>query len=109
VADGGLPAAGAADGHVPEVEGAEVAGRGLRWDWSHADDLRTPLWPITHAATNLLAHGPPQSLKVCANCRWLFLDQSRNRSRRWCSMENCGTAVKKERYVERRRARRAAS
>ena len=82
------------------------AGPRMRWTWRDSDDLRAPLWQIAHAAVELLTHGPLERLKVCANCRWLFLDQSRNRSRRWCSMTDCGTAVKKERFVERRRSRR---
>jgi predicted RNA-binding Zn ribbon-like protein len=64
---------------------------------------------VTHAAVELLADGRLERLKVCANCRWLFLDQSRNRSRRWCSMADCGTAVKMERFVERRRVRRESA
>lgn len=85
------------------------AGPRMRWSWRDTDDLRAPLWLIAHAAVQLLTHGPLERLKVCANCRWLFLDQSRNRSRRWCSMADCGSAVKKERFVERRRSRRAGA
>jgi predicted RNA-binding Zn ribbon-like protein len=85
-------------------------GARMRWSWDGATlDVRAPLWPVAHAAVELLTHGPLERLKVCANCRWLFLDQSRNHSRRWCSMADCGSAVKKERYVERRRSRRAAA
>ena len=47
-------------------------------------------------------------LHGCAGCRWLFLDRSRGRGRRWCSMADCGTEAKKRRYVQRRRERRAA-
>ena len=78
----------------------------IRWSWAHARELEAPLWPLTHAAVELLTSGPLRRLKVCANCRWLFLDRSRNGSRRWCSMESCGTAIKKIHFVERRRARR---
>jgi predicted RNA-binding Zn ribbon-like protein len=63
---------------------------------------------VTHAAVELLTHGPLERVKVCGNCRWLFLDQSRNRSRRWCSMETCGTHHKQRRFVERRRQQRAS-
>jgi predicted RNA-binding Zn ribbon-like protein len=87
----------------------EPAGQGTRWSWPDDTELAAPLWRITHAAVELLGHGPLERLKVCANCRWLFLDQSRNRSRRWCSMEDCGTAVKMERFVERRRIRRSGA
>jgi predicted RNA-binding Zn ribbon-like protein len=82
-----------------------VPGDGLyRWRWE-GDDPRLPLWPLAHAAIEVLTEGPLDLLKVCSGCRWLFLDQSKNRSRRWCSMEVCGTSAKKRRYVERRRAR----
>ncbi|RAO40462.1 hypothetical protein GAR06_06207 [Micromonospora saelicesensis] len=42
-------------------------------------------------------------------CGWLFLDQSRNGSRRWCRMADCGNAVKARRLTERRRAARPAN
>jgi len=56
-----------------------------------------------------MTEGPLERLKTCGRCRWLFLDTTKNRSRRWCSTEGCGTDVKKERYVARRRARRSGS
>ncbi|MGV9211046.1 CGNR zinc finger domain-containing protein [Micromonospora sp. RB23] len=40
-------------------------------------------------------------------CGWLFLDQSRNGSRRWCRMADCGNVVKARRLTERRRAGRS--
>jgi len=36
-------------------------------------------------------------------CNWLFLDESRNRSRRWCSMESCGNRAKARRHYHRSR------
>ncbi|MFI7610385.1 CGNR zinc finger domain-containing protein [Nonomuraea terrae] len=41
-------------------------------------------------------------------CGWLFLDQSRNGSRRWCRMADCGATAKARRLTERRRAARTA-
>ena len=64
------------------------------------------LWPVAHAATVLLTSGGLDRLKLCAGCHWLFLDASRNRSRRWCTMEVCGTHEKMRRYVAKRAARR---
>lgn len=86
----------------------EPAGHTYRWSWSKERGLEAPLWPLAHAAAELLTGGPLERLKLCAHCRWLFLDASRNRSRRWCSMEDCGTATKKRRYIERRRASRVS-
>jgi len=68
-----------------------VPGEGFVWD----GDL---LAPIAVAAVDLLRTGPLDRLKVCAACPWLFLDTSRNRSRRWCSMSECGARLKMRRY-----------
>ena len=74
----------------------------LAWDGDH---LERPLWPLAVAALDLLRDGPLDRLKACEDCPWLFLDTSRNRSRRWCSMDDCGSRSKMRRY----RARRATA
>lgn len=52
-------------------------------------------------------------LKACppehGGCGWLFVDTSKNGTRRWCSMEDCGTQAKSRRLTERRRAQREIS
>jgi predicted RNA-binding Zn ribbon-like protein len=52
----------------------------------------------------LQAQGAWPRLKACtdAGCRWAFFDTTRNRSRTWCSMEECGNREKTRRYRERR-------
>jgi predicted RNA-binding Zn ribbon-like protein len=77
----------------------------LRWD---IDGLRSPLHPVATAAVDLLRSEQVRKVKQCAGCPWLFLDGSRNGSRRWCSMEDCGTHQKVTRYVARRAERRAS-
>jgi predicted RNA-binding Zn ribbon-like protein len=79
---------------------------GYVWEWPDERDLAGVLWPVAHAATGLLTSGPLDRLKACAGCWWLFVDESRNRSRRWCTMEECGTHEKVRRYLERRAAKR---
>ena len=74
----------------------------LAWDGDH---LERPLWPLAVAGLDLLRSGPLDRLKACEDCPWLFLDASRNRSRRWCSMDDCGSRSKMRRY----RARRATA
>lgn len=51
------------------------------------------------------ASGEWVRLKACANpdCQWIYYDSSRNRSGRWCSMNECGEVMKARAY--RRRAR----
>jgi predicted RNA-binding Zn ribbon-like protein len=53
------------------------------------------------------ADGGIERIKTCARseCQWAFLDASRNSSRRWCAMAQCGNVVKNRRY----RARRSAT
>ena len=64
---------------------------------------------VSQAAYDLLTGDHLARVKVCAGCHWVFLDQSKNGSRRWCSMEDCGTSAKMRRYVARRAARRASA
>jgi predicted RNA-binding Zn ribbon-like protein len=80
----------------------------MDWTWPPPSELTDPLRPIVHSAVELLTDGPLDRLKTCGNCRWLFLDQSRNHSRRWCSMDECGIQMKHARFVERRRRRTIA-
>jgi predicted RNA-binding Zn ribbon-like protein len=79
---------------------------GFAWKWALGDDLGGLLWPVAHSATELLTSRRLGRVKSCAGCNWLFVDESKNRSRRWCAMEDCGTHAKMRRYVARRAAKR---
>ena len=86
--------------------GRLVRAPGAQFDWSwEGDELDRVLWPVARSAVDLLRDGPLDRLKTCHVCPWLFLDLSRNRSRRWCSMNECGGRDKMRRY----RARRATA
>ena len=78
----------------------------LGWDFSTLDAVT---WPVAYAAADLLTGRLLSRVKQCAGCPWLYLDQSKNSSRRWCSMDDCGRHEKIVRYVERRAARRRSS
>jgi predicted RNA-binding Zn ribbon-like protein len=88
-----------------ELETRGAAARAVAWEF---EELESPLWPVAHAAYDLLTGPQVHRLKRCAGCPWLFLDQSKNGSRRWCSMEICGTSEKIRRYVSRRAERRTS-
>ncbi|MEZ4522207.1 MAG: CGNR zinc finger domain-containing protein [Thermomicrobiales bacterium] len=80
-------------------------GEGFRWTWDDAGrSLERPLWPIADSAVQLLTRRDLSRLRVCAadDCDWLFLDETRNRSRKWCDMNTCGNRAKVARYRERR-------
>lgn len=80
----------------------------LKWTWRGVDDLRRPVWAAVASAVELLTEGDLARVKQCpgaGDCGWLFYDTSRNRTRRWCSMEGCGSRVKMRRHYAKRRAR----
>lgn len=76
---------------------------GFALEWEGGEALDSMLWPITRSAIRLLTSEELRQVKQCDRCDWLFLDQSRNQKRRWCSMSACGNRVKMARRYERER------
>jgi predicted RNA-binding Zn ribbon-like protein len=74
--------------------------------WPVADAPHAMLWPVAYAAERLLTSPDIHRVKQCAGCPWVFLDHSRNGSRRWCAMNDCGTHAKVRKYVAKRAASR---
>jgi predicted RNA-binding Zn ribbon-like protein len=71
------------------------------WQWDGFDsDLAAALWPVAQGAAELLASSGCSLVREChsVTCRWLFLDHSKNHSRRWCDMKTCGNRNKARRY-----------
>jgi predicted RNA-binding Zn ribbon-like protein len=64
-----------------------------------------PLWLILDASAALLTSPDLLHVRECSEetCRWLFLDRSRNHSRRWCDMQLCGNRSKARRFYARMR------
>ncbi len=71
-----------------------VHGQRLAWEWPFEADLGSIFWPVIPAAIDLLMSAELAHLKVCGGCGWLFLDSSKNHSRRWCRMSDCGNVAK---------------
>lgn len=82
----------------------EGDGHVLRWPRERS--ARAVLWPVAASAARLLLEGPLNRVGECPSCGWLFLDTSRNGSRRWCSMAMCGSQVKSRRYYATKTAHR---
>jgi predicted RNA-binding Zn ribbon-like protein len=77
----------------------------LGWD-EEGEPFDRPLWPIVVSAAELLADGDRPPVRICCSsqerrCTWMFVDESRNRTRRWCSMKDCGNRAKARRHYER--------
>lgn len=66
------------------------------------------LVPVARSAAWLLEHGDPALLRKCENpdCVLYFYDTTRNKRRRWCSMDACGSRAKAAAYYRRGRAAR---
>jgi predicted RNA-binding Zn ribbon-like protein len=78
---------------------------GAAWAWkSPQPRLELPVWLITQSAVGLLTSRAMEHVHACASerCRWLFLDTSKNHSRRWCDMTLCGNRMKARRFHARR-------
>ncbi len=69
------------------------------------NDLETMIWPVVWSAAELMTSHDLHYLRECASqeCEWLFLDTSKNHSRRWCSMTSCGNRSKARTHYQRAR------
>ena len=79
----------------------------FHWTWRDGPDaLDSMLAPIVESAVALLTSGPRDRVRKCESdtCQWVFLDTSKNHSRRWCDMKQCGNREKARRFQERARA-----
>lgn len=95
--------------HLPRALAARQLAyrpRGPVWVW-RADAtpvLDRIVWPALASAADLLLSSDLSRVRECAGegCGWLFLDRSRNRTRRWCDMTVCGNRAKVRRHRSRR-------
>ena len=59
---------------------------------------------IASSFAEILVQGEPERVKICQNkdCFWIFYDQSKNRSRKWCEGgTGCGNLMKVRRFRDR--------
>ncbi len=82
------------------------------WMWTQDDDLGRALWPLARAVSDVLtSEDEVTRLRECASdtCGWIFVDRTKNRSRRWCDMRGCGNRAKVRafRQREKRTARKS--
>jgi predicted RNA-binding Zn ribbon-like protein len=85
---------------------------GFRWDWAgKPSDLDCMLWPVVRSAADFLTSDDLDTVRVCASdsCNWLFIDTSKNHSRRWCNMKSCGNREKARRFYSRKKSSSAVS
>lgn len=84
----------------PEASGA------YRLGFSSAGDPQQRfLFRLLRQAADLLTTADVRRLKVCSTpeCGWLFLDTTKNGSRRWCDMASCGNRAKAQRFYQKKK------
>jgi predicted RNA-binding Zn ribbon-like protein len=76
-----------------------------RWQFpANIEPNNLILWTVARAASDLLTSSRVSRVRECEDdrgCGYLFIDQTKNHSRRWCSMESCGNRAKARRHYSR--------
>jgi predicted RNA-binding Zn ribbon-like protein len=75
----------------------------LTWSWQPHRELVDIADVLVHDAADIVTTTDHSRLGYCAGCDWLFFDTTKNRSRRWCDMADCGSRDKASRYYHRHR------
>ncbi|HEX2996954.1 MAG TPA: CGNR zinc finger domain-containing protein, partial [Anaerolineales bacterium] len=92
------------------TSGAQVVRRAGKFEWQWNIDqnaLEAPLWIIALSASSLMTSESYPRVGQCADedgCGWLFIDTTKNHSRRWCDINDCGNRAKQRRYQKRARS-----
>ena len=77
----------------------------FEWQWNFDENtLETPVWILALSAVDLMTSEYYERVGQCADedgCGWLFVDTSKNHSRRWCDINDCGNRAKQRRYQKR--------
>ena len=91
---------------------APAASDAYVWAWERGGEdgggplLERPLWPVVRSAAELLTSPKLGRVKVCGGegCGWMFLDESRNASRKWCDSRDCGNRERVRKHLALKRA-----
>lgn len=85
----------------PHLRLATNSATGFVWVWAEAPQQpERVLWPVVRSAAETLVSGELERVRMCQreHCGWLFVDRSKNHSRRWCDMQDCGNVEKVRRH-----------
>ena len=79
-----------------------------KFTWDFEPKILYPesiIWRVSLSAADLLVSNQLSRVKQCPgdNCGWLFLDTSKNGSRQWCDMKDCGNLAKVRRFREKQK------
>jgi predicted RNA-binding Zn ribbon-like protein len=92
---------------APDRETLARAKGGYAWAVQHINTSSAALLaPVLWSAADLLTHADRRRVRRCANdaCLWLFVDESKAGTRRWCDMSSCGNRAKSRRHYQKTKA-----
>jgi predicted RNA-binding Zn ribbon-like protein len=89
--------------YLPHLSLRWIDGK-ARWVWPDRVELERVLWPVAQSVLTLVTSDRRKRVRACVSCNELFIDRSRNNSRRWCDMRDCGNRAKARRFHVRIRA-----
>lgn len=81
-------------------------GEAFIWEWRNKGQaLESILWPVVRSAADVLTSEDRERVRICAadDCNWLFLDTSKNHTRRWCDMKSCGNRAKVRKHYSQKK------
>lgn len=92
---------------APQREFVERTDDAYGWRITATPVAAEILAPVLWSAADVLVGPDSVRVRECANhgCLWLFLDDSKNGSRRWCSMQMCGNRAKAQRHYQRHKGK----
>ena len=110
VAEGGQPDeqdVNALNDELCETLAKIELGVDMEWRLTEEKPGDRALMLLSLCAAELLSSFRRVRIRECADahCGWIFIDQSKNRSRRWCSMSDCGNLEKARRFQSRQKAK----
>lgn len=81
-------------------------GEGFAARFIPGDNLALPIWRLCESAATLLLSPERTYVRECPGheCGWLFLDTTKNHSRRWCDSADCGNRARVQAYARRKHA-----
>jgi predicted RNA-binding Zn ribbon-like protein len=93
------------DAYVTALSHARLVGEhgSFHWDLPASAGVDALLLQVLASALELLQAPAPVRQCPGENCGWLFVDTTKNGSRKWCSMDPCGSRDKMRRYRSRKR------
>jgi predicted RNA-binding Zn ribbon-like protein len=89
-------------------EWLECEDTAFRFRLDSGGSFDSPLHAVAGSAAEFLTRGDLTRLRECGgeDCGWIFEDSSRNRSRQWCDMRDCGNLAKVRRFRAKLQGRR---